>query len=164
MSNEHGSVNAYLRTKVLTASPEELRLILLDGAIKFAQQARDGLVNKDFEQSYNGFTQARAIVTELIVTIRPEFDPEFLGKVRALYAFMFNELVEASRDKDPKRVNGVIQLLQYERETWSLLISKLAEERGARVQNPATDPAATGPMASATSAVAKARAELSVEV
>ena len=28
--------NAYLRTKVMTASPEELRLMLLDGAIRFA--------------------------------------------------------------------------------------------------------------------------------
>ena len=39
--------NAYLRTKVMTASPAELRLMLLDGAIKFANQAREGLQAKD---------------------------------------------------------------------------------------------------------------------
>ncbi len=155
MSNEHGSVNAYLRTKVLTASPEELRLMLLDGAIKFAQQARDGLVSKDFERSYNGFTQCRAIITELIVTIRPEFDPELFGKVRGLYSFMFNELVEASRDKDQARVEGVIQLLQYERETWSLLIAKLASERGVKAQDLVPDVAG---------AAARGQKTLSVEV
>ena len=36
-------VNEYLRTRVLTASPEELRLMLLDGALKYAMQAREGL-------------------------------------------------------------------------------------------------------------------------
>ena len=31
---------AYLKTKVLTASPAELRLMLIDGAIRFSEQAR----------------------------------------------------------------------------------------------------------------------------
>ncbi|MEO1059304.1 MAG: flagellar export chaperone FliS, partial [Actinomycetota bacterium] len=30
--------NPYLKTKVMTASPEELRLMLYDGALKFCRQ------------------------------------------------------------------------------------------------------------------------------
>jgi flagellar secretion chaperone FliS len=140
---ESNPANAYLRTKVLTASPEELRLLLLDGAIKFARQGRDGLAAKDYEASFNGISQCRNIVLELITTIRPEFDPELCERVRAVYTFMYRELVEASMEKNITRVDGVIQLLNYERETWALLMGKLVEERGVGSAAPPEPAAAT---------------------
>jgi flagellar protein FliS len=123
--------NAYLRTKVLTASPEELRLMLLDGALKFALQGREGLATKNFEQSYNGISQCRNIVLELLTSIRPEFDPEMCERVRSVYTFMYRDLVEASMERSIEKLDGVIHLLEYERETWQLLMQKLVEERAA---------------------------------
>ncbi|MAB72130.1 MAG: hypothetical protein CMJ54_06450, partial [Planctomycetaceae bacterium] len=49
----------------MTASPAELRLLLLDGALRFAEQAREGLEAKNFEQAYEGSRQCRAILAEL---------------------------------------------------------------------------------------------------
>ncbi len=121
--------NAYLRTKVLTANPEELRLMLLDGAIKFAKQGTQGLQEKDYEASYNGLSQCRNILLELINTIKPEFDPELAERVRSLYTFMFQELVEASFSRNAKKANQVIELLEYERETWVLLMENIAKGR-----------------------------------
>ena len=126
------NANAYLRTKVLTASPEELRLMLLDGAIKFARQGSDGLARRDFEASFTGLSQARSIITELIVTIRPEADPALAERVKSLYTFLYTELVEASLSKDSKRVDRVIELLEFERETWAMLMTKLAAERSGK--------------------------------
>lgn len=120
--------NAYLRTKVMTASPAELRLLLLDGAIKFAHQARDGLGAKDYEKSFEGFTSCRNIVLELINGIRPEHDPELAERVRGLYLFIYQELVEASFGKDIPRLEKTIELISYERETWALLMEKLGKE------------------------------------
>lgn len=131
MSVESNPANAYLRTKVLTASPEELRLMLLDGAIKFARQGRDGLARKDYEASYNGISQCRNIVLELLSTIKSDPDPELAARVKAVYTFMYTELVKASMEKSVDRVDAVIKLLEFERETWSLLMQRLAEERGA---------------------------------
>ena len=37
------NVNPYLQTKILTASPDQLRLMLYDGAIKFCHQARKAI-------------------------------------------------------------------------------------------------------------------------
>ncbi|HHN78798.1 MAG TPA: hypothetical protein ENK11_09035 [Phycisphaerales bacterium] len=62
--------------------------------------------------------------------IRPEHDPELTGKVRALYLFIYKELFESSFEKDIARLDKVIELLEYERETWVLLMQKLAEEGG----------------------------------
>lgn len=130
MTVESNPANAYLRTKVLTASREELRLMLLDGAIKFANQGREGLLAKNFEASYNGISQCRNIVLELLTTIKPEFDPELCDRVKAIYTFLYTELVEASLQKSVEKLDGVIKILQYERETWALLMTKVAGEKG----------------------------------
>lgn len=136
------NANAYLRTKVLTATPEELRLMLLDGGIKFARQGRDGLARRDFEASFTGLSQARDIVMELITTVRDDVNPELGAKVRGVYTFIFTLLMEASFEKDTGKADKAIELLEFERETWALLMQKLAEERRAGGATPAS---AAGP-------------------
>ena len=123
------TTTAYLRSKVMTASPEELRLMLLDGALRFAHQARNGLETRNYEQSYMGFSQCRAIIMELMSSINEAAAPELADKVKGLYTFFFTELVNASFEKDIARLDKVIELLEFERETWVLLMNKLASER-----------------------------------
>jgi flagellar secretion chaperone FliS len=120
---------AYLRTKVMTARPEELRLMLLDGAIKFARQGRDGLERRDYEAMFNGFSQCRDIVSELIVSVRPEPDAELADRVRSLYSFIYATLVNASLEKSVSQADEAIKLIEYERETWLMLMQKVSEER-----------------------------------
>ena len=137
-----GSAIAYLRTKVLTASPEQLRLMLLDGAIKFLKQGREGLERKDYEASYNGFSQCRNIILELTHSMRPEIAPDLCQRVQALYTYLYVQLVEASHEKDAAKAGKVLELLEYERETWIMAMEKAAAERAAEA--PAAPDAATG--------------------
>ncbi|MEZ6243543.1 MAG: flagellar export chaperone FliS [Phycisphaerales bacterium] len=130
--SQANTATAYLRTRVMTASPEQLRLLLLEGAVRFAQQAREGLEAKDYEKAHSGFSQCRAIVLELLGSVRPGPDPELGERVKSLYSFMYNELIEASFNKDAARLGKVIDLLEYEVETWKMLMDKLAVERGGR--------------------------------
>jgi flagellar protein FliS len=120
----------YLRTKVHTASPAELRLMLLDGAIRFAEQGREGLARRDFEMSYNGLSRAQAILMELINALRPEESPDLCGRLQGLYLFMYRRLIEANTKRNVKPVEEVLRLLRYERETWIRLMAKLREETG----------------------------------
>lgn len=119
---------SYLRTKVMTASPAELRLMLIDGAVRFAEQARNGLTEKNYEASYTGITKTQSILLELINALRPEHDPSLCDKLSALYTFMYTRLMKAGSDRDPAIVDEVLQLLRFERETWSLVIDQLARE------------------------------------
>jgi len=132
-------VNAYLRTRVLTASPEELRLMLLDGAVKFASQGRAALEARQWEAAFTGLSQCRDIVFELMTTIRDDVDPALAEQAKALYSFIYRHIVEGGHEKDTKKVDTVIELLEYERETWVLLMKKLADERGIA---PAAEPPA----------------------
>ncbi len=144
------NINAYLRTKVMTAKPEQVRLMLLDGAIKFARQGRAGMAEKNYEQVYEGVSQCRDIVSELLTSIAPGTDPVLAERVRTVYGFLFRELMEVSFSRDLKAMDRVIELLEYERETWVLAMEKLAKERAEgliedRPLRPTgTDPAPTG--------------------
>jgi len=138
------TTNQYLRTKVMTASPAELRLMLIEGAIRFCRQGRDGLAAKDYERSFEGLTQAKAIIMELINGLRPEIDPELCARLSGLYTFMYTRLIEANLEKKPELIDEVVNLLDYERETWTMLIERLAEERksGGASVDPEPKPAA----------------------
>jgi flagellar secretion chaperone FliS len=138
---ENTTANAYLRTKVMTASPEELRLMLLDGAIKFANQAKAGLEKSDHEMVYEGFIQCRDIVLELLNTIKSEPAPQIAKAVRELYTYMYGELIKASTEKDIDILAGIIGLLEYERETWTMTMDQVAREREAGIAHPQPAPA-----------------------
>lgn len=139
------SANAYLRTRVLTANPAELRLMLLDGAIRFAEQARDGLARKDFEAVYNGATRCQNILLELISGLRPEHDEALCEKLSSLYTFMYLHMVKAASERKADMFDEVLKLLRFERETWQLVLEKIARgERGTH-DSAAASPQPTAP-------------------
>lgn len=120
----------YLRNQVLSASPEELRMLLLDGAVKFARQGRAGMEARNYEAMYNGISQCRNIIFELLTSIRDDTDLTLASRVKGVYTFMYTHLLEASHEKDISKLDKVIGLLEYERETWAMVMDKLAVERG----------------------------------
>jgi flagellar secretion chaperone FliS len=151
---------AYLRTKVLTASPAELRLLLLDGAIRFAEQTKGGYETRDLERALDGTTKCQAILTELMCSLRPEHNPDLCDKLSALYTYMYKRLVEASLSKDAEIVAEVIGLLQYDRETWSMLMKELVANGGGAPQTP--DSTGAAPLAPSSQADPTANRRLSV--
>ncbi len=128
MASEQTQADAYLTTKVLTASPAELRLMLLDGAVKFCRQGREGLSVKNFEVCFNGFSRTRAILVELVSSIKPEPNPELHERLCSLYMYMISRLLQASHEKSLEKADEVIKLLEYERETWVMTMKKAASE------------------------------------
>ena len=120
--------NAYLQTRVMAASPAELRLMLIEGAIRFTELARRGIVESSPEDMFNGFSKARAIITELISGLNPEAAPDLCERLTSLYTFVFTRLVEASSERSVDICNEVLDLLRYEQETWALLVNTLASE------------------------------------
>ncbi len=127
MQNSNGS-QAYLRTKVLTASPAELRLMLLDGAIRFTEKARRGYELRDYESAYDGTTKAQAILMELMHALRPAQAPELCDRLSALYTYMYKGLIGVGATRDVSGLDEVLKLLRFERDTWSMCIDELARE------------------------------------
>jgi flagellar protein FliS len=137
----------------MTASPGELRLMLLDGALRFAARAREGLAGRDYEAAYEGTTRCQDILLELINGLRPDLAPDLCPRLGGLYTFLYRRLMEASGARDPAIVDEVIRLLAYERETWRLLLEKLARESARSGQSADTRATAQPPEPAAAQGV-----------
>lgn len=133
--------NEYLRNTVLTASPEQLHLMLYDGAIRFARQGIDGIASQQWESAFNGLTRAQKIVLELLNSLNYDVDADLCKRMAGLYNFIYGKLVEAGTQRDVDAGREALDLLEYQRETWIMLIEKL---RGAQpnVPRPASGHAA----------------------
>jgi flagellar protein FliS len=127
------AANNYLRTKVLTATPEQLQLMLYDGAIRFAEQSRVALEQKNYEQSYNALSRAQRIIAELSASLKHEVAPDLCGKLSSLYNFIYRKLVEANIEHKLDALNEALNILRYQRETWLLLLDKLGKTKAAAV-------------------------------
>jgi flagellar protein FliS len=138
------AAQSYLRTKVLTATPEQLQLMLFDGAIRFAEQARMALEKKNFEQSYNLLMRAQKIVQELQGALKPEVAPELCNNLAALYSFVYRRLVDANLHQNISSLDEALGILKHQRETWIMLLDKLGKQKASQAAQsfdaPAPDP------------------------
>ena len=136
----------YRRTRVMTATPEQLQMMLYDGALRFAEQAKAALHKKDFEGSFNGISRVQKILTELTSTLKHDVAPELCGKLAALYTYVYKKLIEANVDHNMKSLEEAIDLLRYQRETWSMLLDQLGKSKAATVAQTIAVPAPSSRM------------------
>jgi flagellar protein FliS len=118
----------YLKSAVLTASPEQLQLMLYDGAIRFATRGLEAIQNQDREAAFNALDRAQRIVLELSNGLRREVNPDLADQMAALYNFVFNRLVEANINQEEQPIHDALRILRHQRETWILLMEKLRRE------------------------------------
>ena len=134
--------NTYLRDAVMTATPEQLQLMLYDGAIRFSMQARDAIERKDFETSYERLARAQQIILEMLNGLDYDVNRELCERVASIYNFLYRKLVDACVQRSTEYIDDALKVLRIERETWQLLVDKLkrARESGELVElGPAPD-------------------------
>ena len=103
-------------------------MLLLEGAVHFVDVGREGLAEKDYEKVYEGFSQAKAIVMELITSLNHEVDPDLCARVQSLYTYIYSLLVDASFKRDDAKAKEARERLEFEKETWSMLMDQLQKE------------------------------------
>lgn len=116
----------YLKSAVMTASPEQLQLMLLDGAIRFAERGKDAVQRNDIEAAFNAFERAQRIVLELSNGLRREACPELVDRMTALYDFVYRRLIDANLHRELKAADDALGILRHQRETWAMLVEKVA--------------------------------------
>ena len=145
MNMSQDAQGEYLRNAVLTATPEQLQLMLYDGAIRFARQGREAMEKRDWETSCEKLLRAERIVAQLQEGLRPEVNPELCAQMAALYGFTYSRLVEANMKRDVALIDEALQLLDHMRETWRLLLEKIRSVPSANdAPAPATPKAGVG--------------------
>ena len=119
----------YLRTRVFTATPEQLQMMLYDGAIRFTEQARPAIEKKDWETTYNMVSRAQKIIAELTCSLKHDVAPELCGRLASLYNYVYRKLVEASTDHKIEALDDALKILRYQRETWAMLLDQIGKQK-----------------------------------
>jgi flagellar protein FliS len=112
-----GAADAYRNNAVLTATSEELTLMLYDGALRFMNQAIVHMVGKRVEPTHAALIRVQEIFAELRDTLN--LDYEISQNLYNLYEYMISQLIRANVEKNPEHVRQVIGLTRELRETWA---------------------------------------------
>jgi flagellar secretion chaperone FliS len=116
--NPYASPNAYRENSILTASPEQLVVMLYDGAGRFLRQAEGSMIEGSWLKASEKLSRAEAIIDELLATLDMDAG-EVADRLQSIYVFCKTRLIEARIERDAVRVDQVARLLSELREAWS---------------------------------------------
>jgi flagellar protein FliS len=111
-------MNQYQQNQVNTASPEQILLMLYDGAIRFTRRAIAGIEENQPELRISGVSKTMAIIAEFSNSLNHDVGGQIAEDLDALYHFMMRELTSANLNNDVKKLRTVEQLLMDLRLTW----------------------------------------------
>ena len=106
----------YQNSKILTASPAELTLMLYDGAIKFGNIAIMAMKEKDIQKAHNNIIKVQRIIEEFRQTLDMKYP--VAQDFENIYAYIFQLTLQANLKKDPDIMEEAVGHLRTLRETW----------------------------------------------
>ncbi len=106
----------YNNSKVLTASPAELTLMLYEGAIKFCNIAIVAVEQKDIPKAHTNIVKTQRIVDYLRQTLDMKYP--VAQDFENIYVYLSQCLVEANIKKDKAILEEVNEHLRSVRDTW----------------------------------------------
>ncbi len=112
----------YQRSKILTASPAELTLMLYEGAIKFGNIAIDAIEAKEVEKAHEHIIKVQRIIEEFRATLNMKYP--VAQDFENVYSYLASRLVEANVKKDAEIMREVVEHLRTMRETWIEVMRK----------------------------------------
>ena len=117
----------YNNSKILTASPAELTLMLYDGAIKFCNIAILGIEQKDIQKAHTNIIKVQNIIEEFRSTLDRKYPvAEDFDRV---YIYLLKRLLEANIKKDAAILEEVNTHLRSMRDTWKEVMRINKEKR-----------------------------------
>lgn len=116
MVNNAEGYNAYLRSKVMTATPAELTLMLYEGAIKFVNKAIMSIEKKDIMGAHNNLMKTQRIIEELRASLDHKYP--VAKEFDTVYEYILRRLIEANVKKDNDILEEVLEHLRTMRDTW----------------------------------------------
>lgn len=113
VNNPYGQ---YKQNSVMTASPQELTLMLYNGALKFIGLSKIYIEKKDIPKANESILRAQDILQELNITLNMDY--EVSVGLRSLYIYISEILVNANIHKDIKYLDEAAGMVTELRDTW----------------------------------------------
>lgn len=115
----------YKNNSVAHASPQQLLLMLVDGADKFAKRGRQAIIDKDIATANDSLIRVQNIFGELMATL-DRTAGDWAEKLFLLYAYIKDRVFQANIKKDAAIMDEVIPLIEDVKDTWHQASEKIS--------------------------------------
>ena len=116
---------AYQNNAVTTANPQELTLMLYDGALKFTRLAKLAIEQGNPDLKNKNIQKTQAIFQELRLTLNK--DIAISANLDSLYEYIWRRLLDANVKNDTTILDEVLDFTTELRDTWKEAM-KLAKQ------------------------------------
>ena len=117
----------YNNSKILTASPAELTLMLYEGAIKFCNIAITAIDQKDVEKAHLNIQKTQKIIEHFRLTLDMQYP--VAKDFDRVYEYLGRRLIQANMKKDKEILEEVLEHLHSMRDTWKEVM-RINREKG----------------------------------
>lgn len=115
----NNAYNTYKNNSVNYASKDQLLLMLLEGAVKFAKTSRQGILNKDMQKAHENSIKAQNIFFELMISLDIQKGGDWAESLYKVYDFIISRLRDANMKKNVEIMNEIIPVIEDVRDTWN---------------------------------------------
>ena len=120
----------YKNSKIMTASPAELTLMLYDGAIKFGNIAIVAMENKDPAKAHENIVRVENIIQNFRETLDKRYP--VWQDFENVYVYLLRRCHEANMKKDPEIMEEILKHLRSMRDNWKEVIKKAAGDKAGK--------------------------------
>ena len=111
--------NTYKNNSVNHASKDQLLLMLVEGAVKFAKTSRQAILDKDIQRAHENSIKAQNIFYELMISLDVEKGGEWAANLYKVYDFLIVRLRDANMKKSVDIMNEIMPIIEDVRDTWN---------------------------------------------
>lgn len=112
---------AYRESAVLSAQPEQLIVMLYDGARRFLGQAAIAMGEGQVELAHRKLRRTEDILLHLREVLDMEQGGEIATRLQSIYMFCQSYLLKARLDRDPAKIDKVSAMLGELRDAWATI-------------------------------------------
>ena len=102
----------------MTAGPVARVRLMYDKVISETEAAREGLRNGDTMARGRHISKALEVVTELVISLKPEVAPELAANLKQFYEYIQWRLATAHSERSDSHLEEVQTLMRSMREGW----------------------------------------------
>ena len=115
--NAMNMANAYKNQQIMTASPEQLTLLLYNGALRFLNESIQAMEQGDLPKSHNANLRVQDIVHEFMHTLDMSY--EISQTWAQLYEYTEHCLIQGNIKKDIEQLQQAKSMLEEMRDAWA---------------------------------------------
>jgi len=139
MAAPAGSYSAYKQIDVETTSQGKLVVMLFNGAIQRAEEAKRQLEKGSINGVHNNLIRAQDIIAELRTSLDMSTG-EIAANLDRIYEYFQHLLVKANVQKSPEPIGEAVTLMTEMRDTWKEVFAKEESQATSATRKPVPPP------------------------